>query len=306
MKNIVLSQTCQGEVLRYLLLFSPEFRERYTCSFVPNYEVVDGVSRVASPEVLTPHLKTCDLFIYHAITDYDFGAILKTLPEGCPSLAVPYVTSTIYWPSYDFRHPVWLLPYAATALIPWPCRLLDAMIVAFKDKDRARREYLDLDIPSVMDVAENHDSQLRYIRQAEQGTIFSMSAYIQEHFRDQRLFHLINHPSIPLFRHMANCLLLHLGLSPLTLSPTDPFDNHQMPVHPSIRRYYGLTWCDDATRYKLFEKEVAYDEYVSIYIDSYIERFQFQPPPQAKKTHKTKQPGKRLAKFLKMLLGRRN
>lgn len=304
MKHIVLSQTCQGEALRYMLLFSEEFRARYECTFVPNFRVADGVSRVDTPESLRALLPGCDVFVYHDLAAYDFPKLLRELPEGCPALRVPYATSTVYWPSHDFQNPIWLVPYATTALIPWPCRLLDALIVAHKDKDSARRAYLDLDIPAVMDVEANFADQLRYLRQAEKDSIFSLSAYFLEHFRDLRLFHLINHPSIQVFRHMANCLLLHLGLAPLTLTPDDPFCKHQIPVHPSIRRHYGLTWCDDDTPVSLFERQVGYEEYISIYIDAYVERFGFQPLPPPRGKAKRKRSG-RLAAAIKNLLGRK-
>ncbi len=301
MKHLVLSLTCHGEVIRYLLLKSEAFRERYTCTFVPNYTVVDGTSQIASPEELRHLLPACDLLVYHPIVGYDFDALLGLLPAGAEALRIPYVTSTIYWPSYDFRHPIWLAPYASTALIPWPCLLLNKMIVTFRDKARIIREYLDLDIPSVMDIEANFAHQMDYLCQAEAGTIFTAASYVRENFRQRRLFHLINHPSIILFRHLTNCLLLHLGLPPLDVTPDDPFQNHQMPVHPSIRRYYRLDWGAAETGANLFERDVDYEQYVSIYVDEYIKRFQFQPFPVPHKRSRSN----RLARAFRAFFGRR-
>lgn len=302
MKNVVLSQTCQGEVLRYMLLLSEPFRERYTCTFVPNYEVVDGKSQVAASTSLESYLPTCDILVYHAIVDYDFDVLKKLLPARNQALRVPYVTSNIYWPSYELRNPIWLAPYAYTALIPWPCRLLNDLIVRLKDKSRIVEAYRDLDVAAAIDVAGNFDAQIRYLQRAEAGTIFSVSRFVRENFRDAQLFHLLNHPGVVLFRYLANCLLEHLGLPALTILPDDPFLNHQIPVHPSLMRYYGLTWCDEQTRFHLFERNLTFSEYTKLYIDFYVERYGFDPVPPPKVP--PKRPGK-LRRTLKALLGRR-
>lgn len=284
MKQIVLSQTCQGEAMRYLLSLSEPLGRDYTCTFVPNFEIVDGVGKMAPPVALEQSLPTCDVLIYHDVASYDFGALIRKMPSGSQAIRIPFVTSTIYWPSHDYKNPIWLLPYQGQAYgIPWPCRLLSGLIVKLRDKQRILQAYLDLDLPSQVDCAANFAEQIRYLEQAEAGTIFSVSAFVRDNFARLPLFHLINHPTTHTFLYLANTLLDHLGYPPLTVQPVDSFAHHQMPVHPSLIRHYDLRWCDPTGRISLFEREVSFEEYVSIYIDEYIEKFSYTPYPVAQR-----------------------
>ncbi len=283
MKHVVLSQTCQGQIFRHLLLSSPAFCQDYTCTFVPNYDVSEGKGKLASTSALEAALPHCDLLVYHDIAAYDFKTLCALLPAGAQALKIPYVTSNIYWPSYEVLNPIWLAPTEATAIIPWPCRLLNDLIVRLRDKTRILSAYCNLDIPEHLDVDKNFKQQVRYLQKAEAGTIFSVADFVQEHYVGQQLFHLINHPGISVFVSMANTLFAYLGLPPLPAQTTDPFAEHQIPVHPSIIRYYALTWCNRDTRYQLWEKRFSHEEYVLFYIDNYIQSYGFDPFPPPRK-----------------------
>jgi len=284
MKHIVLSQTCQGEAMRYLLSLSEPLGRDYTCTFVPNYEIVDGMGKMAPPTALEQALPTCDVLIYHDVANYDFASLLRKMPPGSQAIRIPFVTSTIYWPSHDYKNPIWLMPYQGQAYgIPWPCRVLSGLIVKLRDKRRVLQAYLDLDLPSQVDCAANFADQLRYLKQIEAGTIFSVSAFVRDNFARRRLFHIINHPTSCTFQYLANTLLAHLGYPPLSMQPVDGFAHHQMPVHPSLIRHYGLDWCDPNARIPVLDKMLTYEEYINLYIDEYIGKFGYNPYPVAKR-----------------------
>jgi hypothetical protein len=273
MKKLVLSQTCQGNALQELLLLSKSFRAEYTCLFVPNYEIVDGKAVAASSQELEAQLEDCDTLIYHDVGQYDFERLLERLPSGALAIKIPYVTSAIYWPTYDFFHPCWLVPHGVTALIPWPCTVLNALITTERDKQRAMRRYLDMDLTTQVDFEANFASQIVYLRKAEAGTIFRVADLVEEQYASTQLFYLINHPSAPIFLHIANSILGYLGFPPLNVHNYDPFCMHQIPIHPSVAAHYGLTWCPPERKYFMIDREMKFDEYVCLYIDSYVEKY---------------------------------
>lgn len=275
MKKLVLSQTCQGNVLQQLLLLSTPFKAEYTCLFVPNYAIVDGKAVASSSQELEAQLEDCDTLIYHDVGQYDFERLLKSLPSGAVAIKIPYVTSTIYWPTYDFFHPCWLVPNGATAVIPWPCTVLNALITTERDKQRVMRRYLDMDLTTEVDFAANFASQIAYLRKTEAGTIFRVADLVEEQYAAKQLFHMINHPSAPIFSHIANSILGHLGFPPLDVCNYDPFCMHQIPIHPSVAAHYGLTWCPPGRKYFLIDREFTFEEYVSLYIDSYVKKYGF-------------------------------
>ena len=94
MKKLVLSQTCQGAILRDLLLSSPELAEAYQCLFVPNYALEADAAKPAAVDTLVAELPNCDVLIYHDIAAFDFPARLAQLPQApwpsrCPTLPPP-------------------------------------------------------------------------------------------------------------------------------------------------------------------------------------------------------------------------
>jgi len=279
MKKLVLSQTCQGAILRDLLLSSPELAEAYQCLFVPNYALEADAAKPAAVDTLVAELPNCDVLIYHDIAAFDFPARLAQLPPGALAIKVPYVTSTIYWPSHDYRHPCRLAPRGTTALIPWPCRVLNDLIVRLRDEDAIVRAYLDTDLTAGLDLSRHLADQLDYLHKSQVGTPFALAECVERDFATQRLFHMINHPAMPLMRHMADVILDHLGMAPLVGERFDPFCMHQLPVHPSVAQGYGLAWCDADTRYYMLDRDYSFEEYVTVYVRAYVAQYGYASYP---------------------------
>ena len=275
MKKIVLSQTCQGLVLKQLLMSSVALKKDFECIFIPNYEIQDGKPGIAPPTALENALEDCDVLIYHDIAPYNFPSLLRRLPTDALTIKIPYITSTIYWPTYSYQTPFGLCPSGTTSLIPWPCLLLNELIATLRDKNKILDAYLETDIPSRLDMLAAYETQLTYLKKAESGSIFRMAEFVAHNFRDIQLFHLINHPSLPVFLEVANAILAHLDLPLVKNFRIDPFATHQIPIHPSIINYYKLSWCDAKTKFKILGKSFNFEEYVSFYIDSYTDEYQY-------------------------------
>ena len=273
MKKLILSQTCQGTVIEKLLCSSAAFNQEFECTFIPNYEILNGKARLATCDSLKASLYDCEVLIYHEVARYNFASLIQLMPPNSIAIKIPYITSKIYWPSYDFKNPCWFSPRANSALIPWPCRKLNELIVSLKKKDKIVDAYMHFDFSRTKGFEEEFFRQIDHLKNAENSSIFDISSFIWQNFRSQQLFHLINHPALPIFLEVTNAILRHLNLEELDGFTVDPFGNHQMPVHPSIIRHYHLTWCDDSTQYLLLDKRMTFEEYVDFYVNCYIEKY---------------------------------
>lgn len=271
MLKVVISGTCHGDVIQKLLERSPEYCARARTTFVPNYQARENRFEAAPVEALLPELAGCDLLIYHNVQSYDFPSLIRRLPASGLAVEIPYITSLLYWPTYEHK-PIRLLSRGATSYIPFPCRVLNRLVEQCPNDDAVRATYLRMDVTKAVDVQAVVDGQMDYLRRIQQGTIFDFVGFTEANFRTRQLFHLINHPSIDYFEMMANRILEELGIADRVELRPDPFDVQQMPVHPSVIAYYGLTWCDAATRWTIFDRQVGIEEYVDMYIPAYRER----------------------------------
>lgn len=271
MLKVVISGTCHGDIIQKLLEKSPEYRARARTTFVPNYQTSGGCFGPAPVEHLLPELAGCDLLIYHKVQAYDFPSLLRRLPASSLAVEIPYITSKLYWPTYDLE-PIWLVKHNATAYIPFPCLALNRLVEQCPDDAVVRRTYLRMDLTKAVDMRAVVDGQMAYLRRIQQGTIFDFAGFTEANFRTRQLFHLINHPSIGYFEMMANRILQELGVSDSVELRPDPFGVQQMPVHPSVIAYHGLTWCDADTRWTIFDKLLSFEEHVDLYIHAYRER----------------------------------
>jgi hypothetical protein len=271
MLKVVISGTCHGDALRNILESCPAFVQKARITFVPNCVRLKTGFGLAPVENLLPALSDCDVLVYHNVRDYDFPALIRSLPESSLAVEIPYVTSTIYWPTHDLK-PFWLIKHGSSAYIPFPCHTLNRLIETCPDDAAVRRAYLRMDLPRTVNMDEVMRSQTAYLERIQAGTIFDFAGFTAEHYRSRQLFHLINHPAVAYFEMIADRIMAAMGIDGRVGIQPDQFATHQMPVHPSVIAYHGLTWCDASTRYNLHERTCDFEEYTDLYIHAYRER----------------------------------
>ncbi|MCK8783505.1 WcbI family polysaccharide biosynthesis putative acetyltransferase [Roseomonas sp. NAR14] len=120
-------------------------------------------------------------------------------------------------------------------------------------------------------------------RKRDANADLSMTGYILENFRGQRLFSTYNHASNRLVWEMFRRLLAgtvqqetavpeaeiaaceRRFLDPALKWPN--FDNFQMPVHPRLASAYGLAWADEATLYRHYDAgRLTWREFIARYV----------------------------------------
>lgn len=271
-RKIVISATCHGEVLKQLLETNESYLNTVETVFVQNWEVAGGALPVpSSPDRLLAELRGCTALIYHDVATYNFSHIIKSLPVSCHVLKIPYITSQIYWPSYN-RNPQWLARVDGVSYIPFPCIILNKLLDRNEDDESVMKQYIDLDIPRFIRMKSFLNSQENYLRRIQKGTIFDIVDFTLQNFDKRQLFHLINHPAVVYFEMMSNCMLAKMGFDGNVKVDTDPMECHQIPIHPSVVDFFNIKWCTKSTVYNVIDKKMNFHEYVAFYIQSYRER----------------------------------
>lgn len=274
--KVVVSGTCHGDALLKLLSTNQAFAAHAEALFVPNYSTAGGGFALAPPDDLHRALTGCRALIYHDIRDYAFPELLSRRPD-MKAIRIPYVTSLIYWPTQGLE-PFWLLRRGPTAYIPFPCLTLNRMLEEGLGAEEAFRAYRDMDLGEEKDLDLVLAGQLDYLRQKGAGTIFDFAAYTEANFRTRRLFHIVNHPSIDYFVMMAERILEELGFEGGVEAPqADPFGVQQTPVHPSVIRHFGLTWCTPDSLFTSFDRRFDFAGYLRLYIEAYRARLAGEP-----------------------------
>ena len=97
---------------------------------------------------------------------------------------------------------------------------------------------------------------------------------MEANFRQERLFRSAGHPEFRLLRHLAVTLFRQMGADSTVLSlietrltPTNmPVQPDFAPLHPSVIEHFSLSFVTKETKYRLWDDEITFEDYVRRYL----------------------------------------
>jgi hypothetical protein len=105
-----------------------------------------------------------------------------------------------------------------------------------------------------------------------------IGSYVLKHFRRQRLFWTVDHPTDRLLAELAKRIATEAKLVPnasdainAAFQPSEEFgllSAYAVPVHRYVARHFDLEWCRGDVTYPAFDKRVTLDEYFRALIRS--------------------------------------
>ncbi|EPR37195.1 hypothetical protein dsx2_1138 [Desulfovibrio sp. X2] len=269
MDSIFIFATCQGLEIANILRLSPTFSRLF--------EIRSQFNFLAPGEASDPRRFLDEIagsrFFFYQRNEFLDDAFLASLPLTLRASPIPYVTSKIYWPSMlDQNTEPRLLcceqnPYG---YIPFRCGVLEEMIDSGWDDERIVSRYTAARLDELLDLDEHFERQIGHLRKLDGSCDIKVADFVESRVRETMLFHIFNHPAIPVMRHMADGMLDLLGL-PLDLprDVPDKFVHSQLPVHPSVARAYGLAFAAEDRIWNLGPRKVNFEEYLRLYISDY-------------------------------------
>lgn len=202
-------------------------------------------------------------------------------PAGCRLMTMPLLAANFLWPFSTEDHPLNPTGKAEFCLHgPYDQQVSDAFLNRLMRDDpgadpRALADrYMAADFATMVDLDAVFvaDRATALARDARAGTDHWRS--IEGVFRDHPAFWTSLHPAGWLMRALCRPVLEAVAGGPsrtvdnALFSLDDPMEFLQAPIHPSVRRHFGLRWCHDGTRSRFFKEGVFTGwEYARRYVE---------------------------------------
>jgi hypothetical protein len=273
-KTCIIVGRCYSKAMAYLLYQSQLFRRDYRIQIfasvaTPNFEV-------DFPRIME-ELAPASLILYQHLSwaswlyDEQYERLMSALPPELEQLSFPY---PVFQPLWPFRHhdvgrarqPADWLEDDNTVLFGYS----DANVVRMRQEGVPAEEivgrYLAMDLPSAIDLEQLAANIIDEQRAKEAETDIKVIDFVLERYRSRQVFSCVNHGSNLLLLHMVNQVLQRVGYAPLPERVLDrccELALPEIPVHPSIVRYYGLEWAPPEKRYQLdLRRRFSFEDYV--------------------------------------------
>lgn len=270
-KTVLIYATCQGVMIRDCLLQSPEFHDRYVIiDQIHNYDLIRNRRSFLTYGGHLENLKVADLFIYQPLRD-EFGdnataRLMGYCKPGAGTISIPYVWNSSFWPLIkstpaDISDRALARPYRETfansAVLK---KLLNqgmtmADILAAYDAGK-------IDFDYTARFARN----MRILSFKERHTDVKVVEYIMQNYKRLKLFSEPSHPSYHIMLHMANQILVALGLPPVQFDGgnTERFYLSELgsrPYDASAKQALGFKFDADADAHSYYRKLI--EEYLT-------------------------------------------
>jgi hypothetical protein len=245
---------CQGEPLVDLLGAHPDFSRDFETRHYVNY---------TRQPVPAEDLARCGLFLYQRLEAHWGGlasdVLLAALPPGTPGRCLPPLCFQGY-------SPVW----RSGRIIDYEDRFLEDLLARGLSDREIMHLYLHTDPARYYDLAAIfRDSEARE-REKERHWDIRLTDFVRSRFRDEMLFHTVNHPGRTLCLMVAEAVLKRLGYPPLSTGVREafpePFAEFDLPVHPAVAAFQGLTFLSGHPRFPIYGRDMDLAEYVGCYL----------------------------------------
>jgi hypothetical protein len=275
-KIVVVYGNCQATFIVFLLNQSPSFLERFELVMV-NIHTPPGAQVPELPEGVE------NAALYWE--QYDERAAIpireetrKQIPEGCPTLVYPPLAGMAFWPFAWADSRSAPEPQYPWGRYPWGDRIgLEIARLNLPESEIFDR-YMELSMQKMPDIVElaRRDHFLAAKRDA--ACDVQIQDFLLPNYLTDYLFWTWGHTSSVLMFELIRRLF---EKSEHVLGPITPeieselqaavtrypaIGAEQLPIHPEVIRRLGLTFCTPDTRYRWFDQEWTFEEYITRYI----------------------------------------
>jgi hypothetical protein len=214
--NVLIFATCQGVSISKFLTTNAEFNAKFQIiGTIRNYEQIHVNSFIIDTHKNL--IDAADVFIYQPLSDKfsknNTDYIKAFLKPSCVSISIPYVYNLSLWPIF--------VTSKGDVNDQWENR--DAYIKIYKNAeviDALLAQNLSLD--DILNLYDNEQIDFNYadryhetmniLKHKDSICDVNVHDFIENNFKDKRLFLSASHPTSPVYVHMANQILGRLGL----------------------------------------------------------------------------------------------
>lgn len=264
MQKMIVWGNCQAEALVNILSRVPQIADEFEITYQKSY---------ADPQLLREHLaefETADVFVRQTLFEWRNHPLRETLPERLRVVTFPLCYLGALWPFDSFIFGQDHVMNLKGGPFAFQDGLMARLRPEFPDPEERLARYVSLDIPRPPDLRRAGAFDANRLLRSDENHGMSIGQFMLEHFRRQRLFHTITHPTPVVVEYIAWEVLRALGL---TMSRDDVprfpdfMGYYQVPLHPRVIEAFGLDYAGPDTEYTFSPTErLTFEQYFRRYI----------------------------------------
>jgi hypothetical protein len=272
-KTCLVVGRCFSTEVAYLLLKSEKFRRHYD---VKVYSSVATINFDHDLPQIIQDLSETSLIIYQPDVwatwgdDEPYKRLMDALPAGIAKVTFPYPVFHTLWPfhhNHSHRAAVSRHPLDDNSLL---YAYGDANIAGMYSEGMTASEivakYAVMDLSAMIDLDHLAAYVIEDQRDKEASTDVKILDFVIEIYKSERVFVCVNHGSNLLLAHMANQILgiLHYPpLAPNLIESLCELTSPEIPIHPSVVRYFDLKWVSPNMRYRIDRRRnLTFEEWI--------------------------------------------
>lgn len=271
--SILIYANCQGDELTRTGRFMPSLTGRIGFKWIPLHLVTreDWVTRygadfMADVVVLWEQVEAGPVSEYRQ-------ELHRRLPSGCQVVRFPPYNALCLWP-FSGNDPRLA---ADPTRYPWSDSIAASLATEDLPDDALFERYMQITTQRMPDLERRLRMDVARWQAADALSDIQSATWVEEHFRDMKLFHTAGHLTAAPIARMFRQLLERTTIVPrgeLTrlrgeidtlLRFHDGQDFESVPIHPLVAERLGLRFYDPEARYRWHAHEWTFREYILRY-----------------------------------------
>jgi hypothetical protein len=269
-KLIALHGNCHVNTIKGYLRSNEEFNARYGICEIPLIQLnKDG-------HIDMNLLKHLDVFVHQDIRkDNQFGERLSDeynrqfLKRECVDITIPnlFGYGRMFFPGHCSNPYNYVCEYNTLGLLPGADR---ALIECFEKNMSVEQicNYLLKNPYSNIEIINNFNENVRKLREREKNWDIPVTDFLMENYKDKKLFHDPNHPTLFVMKYITEKLLDMLGIKDRHLSYDVAMNDWEVFIYPCVMNALGMSYDNQIIRVgnsnKIVDK-MGFEEFIKTF-----------------------------------------
>jgi len=271
---------CQTVIMANMLEYNREFAEQYMLLRVPQIHLYRDKEQIEQIFYLNHIMELIDLFIYQNVKEDNrfyprlgTDTLLKQVSNECRKMPIHNIYFDGYFIQSDINGDEYWENFVHNDF-PYCDRIVDTFLTEGKNVDEIIKLIEDTDLIPTCEIVKHCEISIQNLRQREKLVEIPIVDYIEENYRNERLFYSPNHPKDSVIYEYVRRILAAIGIR-----YTDEFSEEELnmefgalsvcifPVFPCVLKALGLKKHEYKMRISnVSPKLVSMEDYIREYI----------------------------------------
>lgn len=251
-KMVLLHGNCHMDVIEDFLKSSKVFSRNYA---------IYPTARICTKERTKEEvLKYMDVWIHEDIRNdnlfgYEFSDeyMKHHLPKGIKEIIMPnlYSLGAGFFPhakEKNDKNTALLNGEYENGMFPFKDSIIEECVKKHMNTEEICEYVIQDGILSEEYIVENFNEYIKKIERREAAWDIKILGFILDHYKKEKLFYDMGHPTNTVLKPITNKILEYLGIFGDPIETDVMLDYHEVPIYPWIRKVLELEWNEDYIR----------------------------------------------------------